>query len=191
MANLITKKALLQSPFTVDQDAYYPTETAAYAHIVLPAAQWGEKTGTITNSERVVILCPQFRYRPGEARPDWEIFAEVGRRLGFIKEFDFASSEEVYVEYVQLTRDRPGDVSELSHKQLQKEGPIQWPCPVEELPESPLQSDSSRLFSALFPDQEEPSPAKRLYTDGRFHPADGRAKFAAFHSKGLAEPGDE
>ncbi|MDJ0690479.1 MAG: nitrate reductase [Xenococcaceae cyanobacterium MO_188.B32] len=186
-----TKKALLQSPFTVYQDAYYPTETAAYAHVVLPAAQWGEKTGTMTNSERVVTLCPQFRYRPGEARPDWEIFAEVGRRFGFTKEFDFASSEEVYAEFVRLTRDRPCDVSGLSYERLQKEGPIQWPCSVGEIHESPPQSDSSGIFSALFPDKEEQPQAKRLYTDGRFHTADGRAKFAAFHSKGLAEPSDE
>ncbi|MGL5881096.1 MAG: molybdopterin-dependent oxidoreductase, partial [Xenococcaceae cyanobacterium] len=81
-----TKAALLKSPFTVYQDAYYPTETAAYAHVLLPAAQWSEKTGTMTNSERVVTLCPQFRLRPGEAKADWEIFAEVGRRLGFVKE---------------------------------------------------------------------------------------------------------
>ncbi|NET37154.1 MAG: molybdopterin-dependent oxidoreductase, partial [Cyanothece sp. SIO1E1] len=59
-----TKAALRQSPFTVCQDAYYPTETAAYAHVLLPAAQWGEKTGTMTNSERVVTLCPAFRNPP-------------------------------------------------------------------------------------------------------------------------------
>ena len=186
-----TKKALLKSPFTVYQDAYYPTETAAYAHLVLPAAQWGEKTGTMTNSERVVTLCPQFRYRPGEARPDWEIFAEVGRRLGFTQEFDFANSEEVYAEFVQLTGDRPCDVSGLSYERLQKEGPIQWPCPVEEIPESPQKEESSGILSALFTDKEDKPTAKRLYTDGRFNTADGRAKFAAFHSKGLAEPRDE
>ena len=56
-----TKAALRKSPFTVCQDAYYPTETAAYAHVLLPAAQWSEKTGIMTNSERVVTLCPQFR----------------------------------------------------------------------------------------------------------------------------------
>ena len=69
-----TQAALAQSPFTVYQDCYYPTETAAYAHLVLPAAQWSEKTGVMTNSERVVTLCPGFRPPPGQARPDWEIF---------------------------------------------------------------------------------------------------------------------
>jgi ferredoxin-nitrate reductase len=169
-----TKAALLKSPFTIYQDAYYPTETAAYAHLLLPAAQWGEKTGTMTNSERVVTFCPQFRDRPGEARADWEIFAEVGRRLGFTKEFDFANSAAVCAEFVQLTSDRPCDLSGISHARLQQEGPIQWPCSDENLT---LKSDRS--------------PSKRLYTDGRFHTPDGRAIFGAFHSRGLAEPTDE
>ena len=199
-----TKKALLRSPFTIVQDAYYPMETASFAHVVLPAAQWGEKTGTMTNSERVVTLCPQFRAAPGEARPDWEIFAEVGRRLGFTKEFNFANSAEVYQEFVDLTKDRPCDMSGLSHGRLRQQGSIQWPCPLEEKTDSnsvALSCDTGRnvtseaeeakgLFSNLFRGKDEPPVAKRLYTDGRFNTADGRAKFAAFHSKGLAEPID-
>jgi len=163
-----TKAALMRSPFTVYQDAYYPTETADYAHILLPAAQWGEKTGTMTNSERVVTLCPAFREPPGEAKADWEIFAEVGRRLGFEKQFDFANSAEVYREFVQLTRDRPCDLSGLSHDRLKAEGPIQWPCP-----ESEIEVDRA---------------PKRLYTDFRFNTPDGLARFAARHARGLAEP---
>jgi ferredoxin-nitrate reductase len=193
-----TKKALLKSPFTVYQDAYYPTETAAYAHILLPAAQWGEKTGTMTNSERVVTLCPQFRYRPGEARPDWEIFAEVGRRLGFTKEFDFSDSAAVYSEFVRLTEGRPCDVSGLSYERLRQEGPIQWPCPREEaggegekgrLGES--SSSQSGILASLF-NKTNPDKigAKRLYLNKRFNTPDGRARFAAFHSRGLAEPTD-
>ena len=198
-----TKKALLRSPFTIVQDAYYPLETASFAHVVLPAAQWGEKTGTMTNSERVVTLCPQFRPAPGEARPDWEIFAEVGRRLGFTKEFDFANSAEVYQEFVKLTQDRPCDLSGLSHGRLRQQGPIQWPCPLEEVED--LQSialtcnternlgskpEAKGLLSNLFAEKDEAGTAKRLYTDGTFNTPDRRAKFAAFHSKGLAEPID-
>jgi ferredoxin-nitrate reductase len=77
-----TKAALAASPFTVYQDAYYPTETADYAHVLLPAAQWGEKTGVMTNSERTVTLCPAFRPAPGETRADWEIFAACGAAIG-------------------------------------------------------------------------------------------------------------
>lgn len=163
-----TKAALRRSPFTVYQDAYYPTETAAYAHVLLPAAQWGEKTGTMTNSERVVTLCSAFRQPLGEAKADWEIIAAVGRRLGFIEKFQFANAAEVYAEFVQLTRDRPCDMTGISHKRLQAEGPIQWPCP-----------DTS----------PSPSP-KRLYTDLHFPTPDGRAFFTACHSRGLAEPPD-
>ncbi len=202
-----TKNALWRSPFTIVQDAYYPMETASFAHVVLPAAQWGEKTGTMTNSERVVTLCPQFRPAPGEARPDWEIFAEVGRRLGFTKEFDFANSAEVYQEFVQLTQSRPCDMSGLSHGRLRQQGSIQWPCPLEEVKNqedfNPIaltcnterndpqnQEEAKGLFSNLFRGKDETLPAKRLYTDGKFNTPDGRAKFAAFHSKGLAEPID-
>ena len=201
-----TKKALLRSPFTIVQDAYYPLETASFAHVVLPAAQWGEKTGTMTNSERVVTLCSQFRPAPGKARPDWEIFAEVGRRLGFTKEFDFANSAQVYQEFVQLTKGRPCDMSGLSHGRLRQQGAIQWPCPLEEiknfkLEDFPLACDTDGnvaqeseeakgLFSNLFKNKDETPTAKRLYTDGKFNTPDGRAKFAAFHAKGLAEPID-
>lgn len=201
-----TKKALLKSPFTIVQDAYYPMETASFAHLVLPAAQWGEKTGTMTNSERVVTLCPQFRPAPGQAKPDWEIFAEVGRRLGFTQEFAFANSAQVYQEFVSLTQGRPCDMSGLSHGRLRQQGSIQWPCPLEvvereDLESIPLSCNTARnfdqdsqetkgLFSNLLRNKDEPLVAKRLYTDGRFNTPDGRARFSAFHSKGLAEPPD-
>lgn len=165
-----TQAALRQSPFTIYQDAYYPTETAAFAHVLLPATQWGEKTGIMTNSERVVTYCPAFREPLGEARADWEIFAEVGRRLGFEQQFAYDSAAEVYQEFVSLTAGRVCDITGLSHRRLAA-GPIQWPCPAEETPET-----AADKFD------------KRLYADLRFPTPDGRARFAAFHIKGLAEP---
>ncbi|MDC0834885.1 nitrate reductase [Geitlerinema sp. CS-897] len=167
-----THAALRRSPLTIYQDAYYPTETAEFAHILLPAAQWGEKTGVMTNSERMVTLCPQFRDPPGEARADWEIFAEVGRRLGFEASFEFRSSAEVYREFVCLTKSRICDMAGLSQERLRREGPLQWPCAEGEV-ENP-----------------ETRHAKRLYTDFRFPTEDGRAKFGAYHARGLAEPPD-
>ncbi|NEO83182.1 MAG: nitrate reductase [Spirulina sp. SIO3F2] len=165
-----TQAALRNSPFTVYQDAYYPTETADYAHVLLPAAQWGEKTGVMTNSERVVTLCPEFRYRPGEARADWEIMADVGRRLGFEAQFSWQNSAEVYAEFAALTAGRPCDMSALSHDRLQTGGPVQWPCP----------KDATTLAKH----------GQQLYTDASFNTPDGRAVFAAFDAKGLAEPAD-
>ncbi len=185
-----TKAALRRSPFTIYQESYYPTETTDYAHVLLPAAQWSEKTGTMTNSERMVTLCPEFRRPPGLAKADWEIFAEVGRRLGFKEQFRFQTAAEVHAEFAQLTRDRPCDMTGISHERLQEIGPMQWPHPDEPV-ESSDSNDDLNSSSA-----SQPSPltsqnyAKRLYTDLRFHTPDRRARFAAYHSKGLAEPTD-
>lgn len=163
------KAALRRSPFTVCQDAYFPTETATFAHLVLPAAQWSEKTGTMTNSERRITLCPAFRQPPGTAKPDWEIFAEVGRYLGFGDYFPFTQSAEVHQEYVQLTQGRLCDQSGISYDRLQQLGPLQWPCPQDES------------------DAQAQAP-KRLYTDLTFAFPDGRAHFVTEPSQGLAEP---
>ena len=180
--------ALKRSPFTVHQDAYYPTETAAYAHLLLPAAQWGEKTGTMTNSERVVTLCPAFRSPPGEAKADWEIFAEVARRLGFADHFPFQTAAEVYAEFVQITRDRLCDMTGLSHERLRAEGPIQWPCPLERSRDSERGSENLiNLAIDLAPGNIQ---SKRLYTDHRFSTPNDRAQFAPYHSRGLVEPPD-
>jgi len=198
-----TKAALLRSPFTVYQDAYYPTETAAYAHVLLPAAQWSEKTGAMTNSERRVTLCPAFRDPPGEAKADWEIFAEVGKRLGFEQQFAFSSSADVYAEFVQLTRDRPCDQTGISHERLHTEGPMQWPCP-DSLSDNKSKSFGEEIVgggvlgvgethetdSQNSKPKTQGSSSKRLYTNFRFHTPDGRARFAAYHSRGLAEPAD-
>lgn len=166
-----TKAALRKSPFTIVQDAYYPTETANYAHVLLPAAQWGEKTGIMTNSERRVTLCPAFRDPPREARADWDIFAEVGRRLGYESAFPHTNSADVYEEFVQVTRDRVCDMTGLSHERLRREGPIQWPC-----------RDSGEL---------KPGEPATLYADLSFPTPDGRARFAGYFSRGLAEPLDD
>ncbi|BAU06645.1 nitrate reductase [Fischerella thermalis CCMEE 5330] len=187
-----TKAALMRSPFTIYQDAYYPTETASYAHVLLPAAQWSEKTGVMTNSERTVTLCPAFRRPPGEAKADWEIFAEVGRRLGFVGEFAFANSAEVFAEFVKLTRDRPCDMTGLSHEQLRFQGPTQWPHPDSGLEVNSQQSEieiSEEQFNNPKSKIQNPK-SKRLYTNLRFHTPDGRARFGAYHSRGLAEPPD-
>lgn len=187
-----TKAALRRSPFTIYQEAYYPTETSAFAHVLLPAAQWSEAPGTMTNSERRVTLCPQFRTPPGEARPDWVIFAEVGQRLGFGKQFAFNNVAEVHAEFVQLTRGRPCDMSGISHERLRREGPLQWPCPAPSSAETLEQKASKTEQNSALQKQATKSKAQssRLYTDWRFNTPDGRARFAAYHSNGLAEPTD-
>ncbi|MEA5478951.1 nitrate reductase [Pseudanabaena galeata UHCC 0370] len=167
-----TKAALRRSPFTVYQDAYYPIETSAFAHLLLPATQWSEKTGTMTNSERCVTLCQAFQTPLGEARDDWAIFAEVGRRLGFNDKFQFQTSAEVHAEFVQITRDRPCDMTGISHAKLVNLGVMQWQA-----------SDQN-------PEQDQ-IHNKRLYTDLQFHTSDRKARFGAYHSQGVFEIPDE
>jgi ferredoxin-nitrate reductase len=167
-----TKAALKRSPFTVYQDAYYPIETSAFAHILLPATQWSEKTGTMTNSERCVTLCQAFQPPLGEARHDWAIFAEVGRRLGFADKFPFQTSADVHSEFVQITRDRPCDMTGISHAKLAKLGVMQWQA-------SDQQPEQDQIHN------------KRLYTDLQFHTSDRKARFGAYHSKGVFEVPDE
>ncbi len=163
------KAALRRSPFTVYQEAYNPTETTAFAHLLLPAMQWSEKLGTMTNSERVVTLSQGFQLPLGEAKEDWWIFAQVGQRLGFADQFAFETVADVHREFVELTRDRPCDMTGMTHDLLRTHGSQQWPYPAGSEPST------------------EP---KRLYTDRQFNTPDGRAKFVALHSRGLAEPPD-
>jgi ferredoxin-nitrate reductase len=187
-----TKAALLRSPFTIYQDAYSPTEMVAFAHVLLPVAQWSEKTGVMTNSERRITHCPKFRSPPGEARSDWSIFAEVGRRLGFGKQFAFNTSDEVYAEFVRLTQGRPCDQSGLSYEYLINHGPTQWPHPA---PSCNLDRRNVRYQKPAVENEaieaEITQLAKRLYTDLKFHTPDGRAHFVALHSRGLFEPPDD
>ena len=161
------KNAMQRCPLVVVSEAYADTETSHYAHLLLPASQWSEKAGAMTNSERRVTYCPSFRPRHGESRPDWEVFAELGRRLGFTEQFTYASSAEVYAEFTTLTEGRVCDVSGLSHGLLQAHGSQQWP----------------------FPKGQEPTrTSKRLYVGKRFPTASGRARFQSEAPLGLAEP---
>ena len=161
------KSAMQRCPLVVVSEAYADTETSHYAHLLLPASQWSEKSGAMTNSERRVTYCPSFRPRHGESRPDWEVFAELGRRLGFAEQFTYASSAEVYAEFATLTEGRVCDVSGLSHVLLHSHGSQQWP----------------------FPKGHEPTrTSKRLYVGKRFPTASGRARFQSEAPLGLAEP---
>ncbi|HXE44455.1 MAG TPA: molybdopterin-dependent oxidoreductase, partial [Conexibacter sp.] len=121
---------LRRAELVVAQDAYHPTETSALAHVLLPAAQWPEKDGTMTNSERGVSLVERALPPPGLALADWEVFARLGRAWGFPDAFAWRSAAEVFDEFVATTAGRPCDMSGLSHARLRREGVVQWPCPA-------------------------------------------------------------
>ena len=172
MPHLARAKRGLRNAFVVVQDAY-PTETTMLADIVLPAAGWGEKSGTMTNSERRVSMVEKVIEAPGEARPDWEIFASVARRMGFGEHFAWRDSSEVYQEYRELTRGTPADVTGLSHERLRTR-PVQWPVPERiEFAERPF-GGIVRMWNRT--DDEHPG-TPRLYADGKFNTPDRRARF--------------
>ncbi len=146
------KRALAAGEFVVVQDIYHPTETTQLADLVLPAAQWGEKDGTTTNSERTISYSGSFLEPAGAARPDWWILAEIGRRLA-PELFPWQTSGEVWDEFRELTRGRPCDMAGATRERLES-APVQWPCPTEEHPGT-----------------------TRRYEDGVFPTPDGRARF--------------
>ncbi|MEO1235830.1 MAG: nitrate reductase [Planctomycetota bacterium] len=160
-----TRRALEATPLVIVQDITRRSETAAYADVLLPACQWGEKSGTMTNSERLVVRSEKFLDAPGAAKPDWWIAARVGRAMGF-DGFGFADAEEVWDEYRKLTAGRPCDVSGMTNRRLDK-APLRWPC------------RSTR----------HPGDARR-YADGKFATPDGRARFHTGDLAGPVEPPD-
>ena len=140
------------------------------AHILLPAAAWGEKDGTVTNSERRISRQRAFLDLPGEVRPDWWIVCEVAKRLGFGDAFSFASSAEIFAEHARLSAfendgARDFDIGGLecgaiAYRDL---APVQWPVRVSE------------------------QPAKRLFAEGGFFTPDRRARFHALEEPALKE----
>lgn len=156
------REALEACPFVVVQEAFATSETCRYADLLLPAASWGEKEGTVTNSERRISHVRRAVPAPGEARADWTIACDFARRLerhlrpGQASLFAFAAPEALFAEYRPLTAGRDLDISGIDYALLDTRGPQQWPLPA---------------GSAY--------GLKRLYGDGNFATGNGRARFVA------------
>jgi assimilatory nitrate reductase catalytic subunit len=168
----LVRAALECANFVVLQDCYSDTETAPYADLVLPASTWGEKEGTVTNSERRISRVRAAIAPPGEARHDWQIAADFARALAEkmhradgARLFPYQSAEEVFNEHRETTRGRDLDMTGLSYATLEQDGPQQWPY----------------LPGAT-------AGKTRLYADGRFPTQSGRAMFANTRHLPLAEP---
>ncbi len=98
------RAALAGCPFVVVSDCIAETDTSAFAHVKLPALGWGEKDGTVTNSERVISRQRGFLAAPGEARGDWWIMSEVAKRMGWRDAFDYTHQANVFAEFAAMTR---------------------------------------------------------------------------------------
>ncbi|TXE14883.1 nitrate reductase [Algoriphagus aquimarinus] len=123
------EKAMKNAKFVVVQDISHKADTVEYADLVLPAAGWLEKEGTMTNSERRISYLNKGINPPGEARPDVEILCDFARRMGF-RGFNFNNTEEIYEEYCAMTKGTNIDISYLNYDRLKNEGTFQWPVPA-------------------------------------------------------------
>ena len=122
------EKALKNARFVVVQDISHTSETTKFADLLLPAAGWLEKEGTMTNSERRISYLPKVLDPPGEALPDVEILWRFAQAMGY-EGFDYANASEVYDEHCLLSKGTDMDISGLSHERLRNEGSFQWPVP--------------------------------------------------------------
>ncbi len=153
------REALEHCPFVVAADCW-PTDTTARAHLVLPAAGWGEKDGTVTSSERRISRQRPFRAPPGEARPDWWMFAELGRRMGWGDAFAYQGPAEIFAEHAALSAlandgARVFDIgahAAITPAAYDALEPFHWPAPA-----------------------GRDAPA-RLFAEGGFPTPDGRAR---------------
>lgn len=138
LPNLPRSRQILTKPglFVVCQDIFM-TESASIADVVLPAAQWAEKTGCFTNVDRTVHLSHKAIEPPGEARSDLEIFLDYSQRMDFRTKDDkpltpWTESEQVFKAWQKMSKGRPCDYSEMSYRKLTGGSGIQWPCTEED-----------------------------------------------------------
>jgi assimilatory nitrate reductase catalytic subunit len=143
----VLKQALETVEFLVVQDAFHHTPTSELAHLVLPAAMWGEKEGTYTNSERRVSKVNRAVAPPAEARADFDIFLELGERLGMREELfpSWQGPRDAFEEWKRVSAGRLCDYSAMTYEEIEAGGGMQW-------------------------------GGERLYTDGEFATPDGRAR---------------
>jgi anaerobic selenocysteine-containing dehydrogenase len=143
----LLEQALREVEFLVVQDGFHPTPTSDFAHLVLPAAIWGEKEGTYTNSERRVSKVNPVVEPPGEARSDFDIFLAIADRLGVREELypGWTSTHDAFLEWQRISKGRMCDYSGFSWAEIEQQGGIRW-------------------------------GGERLYSDGVFPTATGRAQ---------------
>ncbi|HKA80442.1 MAG TPA: molybdopterin-dependent oxidoreductase [Xanthobacteraceae bacterium] len=155
--------------FVVSENVLSNDTVNSGAHVLLPAAAWGEKSGTVTNSERRISRQRAFLPEPGEAKPDWWIVTEVARRMGFAEAFDFRSAADVFREHARLSafenggrRDFDiGGLADIDDSAFDAIDPVQWP-----LREGETQRDLRR-------------DDRRFFANGGFYTSDGKARFVA------------
>ena len=169
------RRALERAELVVVQEAFADTETCKYADLLLPASTWGEKEGTVTNSERRISRVRAAVPAAGQARHDWQIVVDLAQRLLAQPDIarrcpglkmDYANTESIWLEHRESTRGRDLDITGMSYAQLETQ-PQQWPMPA-----------------------GQTEGKVRLYEDGVFPTPNGRARFVALPYQPTAEVTD-
>ena len=164
--------------FVVTQDTYLETATNAYADVLLPATLWAEADSVMVNSERNLTLLQQSIPAAGDARPDWQLIAQVAAAMGFGDAFDYASSEQIFDEIRGFWNPATGwDLRGASYDRL-RQTPLQWPCPPTDAPTGPDDRHPVRYLNDgisqhLFVDEHGRQPRLAFPTPNRravFHP---------------------
>jgi len=187
--------------FLVVQDLYATTDTARSAHLVLPAAGWGEKEGTFINSERRIGLVKRVRRAPGEALSDFAIFQLIARAWGCGPMFEaWRDPEAAFQILKRLSAGQPCDITGIrDFRHLDESGGIQWPCPCPAGVPSPeiglCHGTPDALADAATPGMgasgaSSQATERRLFEDGRFYTVDGRARFVFEAPREVDEPVD-
>jgi len=166
----VLTQALETLEFLVVQDGFHPTPTGAFADLVLPAAIWGEKDGTYTNSERRVSKVNRAVDPPGEARSDFDIFLDLASALGCRDELfgGWTKPADAFEEWKRVSAGRLCDYSGMTYEAIEATGGIQWPHPSGATTEA--------------------AATRRLYADGRFETSDGRAQLIPTRWEMFPEP---
>ncbi len=168
------RRALERAELVIVQEAFSTTATCRYADLLLPATTWGEKDGTVTNSERRISRVRPAVPAPGQTRNDWSIAVDFAQRLEAFGVgapqsektlFPYPTPESVWNEHRESTRGRDLDITGMSYAMLDAQGPQQWPL-----------AEGATIGKT------------RLYEDGIFPTADGKAKFVNTEYKPVAEP---
>lgn len=161
------REALRACPFVVVSDVAARTDTGIHAHVRLPAAAWGEKDGTVSNSERRISRQRAFLPLPGEAKPDWWMLAEVGRRMGHAEAFAYTGPAQICAEHVALSAFENAGQRDFDLSGLLAE------------PDGTTASALESRYNALQPVQwpvGRHGGTARLFGDGRFFTASGKAR---------------
>ncbi|MDH5426279.1 MAG: molybdopterin-dependent oxidoreductase [Gammaproteobacteria bacterium] len=158
------REALEKCEFVVVSDCVRKTDTTKFADVLLPAQTWGERDGTVTNSERRISRQRSFLPIPGDAKPDWWIISEVAKRMGFAEYFKYDEPHDIFIEHAALSAcdnngSRDFDISafkNISYTAYDELEPVQWPV-----------------------NQASAAGSQRMFSDGQFFTASKKAQFIA------------